>query len=146
MCIRDRYIAAASIVIASRMQGIPIPIVHMLRTLNDLKYNSSFNGFKRYLAFISSLTGKKYIVKPENFVYFVCSRLPLDGVGDKLHLEAVKLLRSNSLPRKRPLVLAGAAVYIAAKRLGIKLTQKQVAEAAGVHYDTIKKAVIAWPG
>jgi len=129
-------IAASTVFIVARNQRVP-------RTLKEFSKASGITERElgknyRYIAKEMDLDVEP--VRAEDFVSRYCSKL---GVSGGVQAEARKIIlnaRDAGLTSGRsPDGIAAAAIYMAAKNNDEKLTQREVAETAGVTEVTIRK-------
>ncbi len=133
-------IAAAALYAACRIHGAPHTIQKIIEAMKgsvdpEVKRDVS----RSYRLIVRDLNLKIPVRRPEDFVYTIINAL---GLPEKVADEAINIIREA---RKRGLTagkdpngMAGAAVYLAALRHGIRKTQKEIANVAGVTEVTIR--------
>ncbi|MEM2504916.1 MAG: transcription initiation factor IIB, partial [Candidatus Bathyarchaeia archaeon] len=92
-----------------------------------------------YRLLIKELNLKMPVADPVKYVAKIASRL---GLSEKIQRKAIEILRKcqelKACAGKDPVGLAAASLYMACVDEGEKITQKDVAEAAGVTEVTIR--------
>jgi len=92
-----------------------------------------------YRLLIQELGMKMPIPDPKNYVSKIATKA---GIPEKTQVEAIKLLdemeKKGAVVGKDPIGIASAALYIACVLTGVKKTQKDIAEAAGVTEVTVR--------
>jgi len=133
-------IAAASLYAACRMKGLPTSLNQIIQAIKGSMDSETKREVARsYRLMVRDLNLKIPVRKPEQFVYSITNAL---GLPEKVAIEAIKIIqeaRRNGLTAgKDPSGMAGAAVYLAALKEGIRKTQKEIAQVAGVTEVTIR--------
>ncbi|MBS7641745.1 transcription initiation factor IIB [Candidatus Bathyarchaeota archaeon] len=128
-------IAAASLYAACRASNIP----RTLKELADASIVKKKDIARCYRLLIKELNLKMPVADPVKYVAKIASRL---GLSEKIQRKAIEILRKcqelKACAGKDPVGLAAAALYMACVDEGEKITQKDVAEAAGVTEVTIR--------
>jgi len=129
-------IIAAVVYLASKLFGIP-------KTLNEVAEASKLDKFdiaRTYKMIIRRLGIKVHNSNPIDFVGRFGSELKL---GAKVQTKAVKLLekiqKKGFDSGKSPTSLAATTLYISALMNNIKVTQKAIAETAGITETTLRQ-------
>ncbi|GBF09826.1 transcription initiation factor IIB [Aeropyrum pernix] len=133
-------IVAASLYAASRIHGLPHSLTDIIKAMKgNVDAETRRDVARSYRLLVRDLNIKIPVRKPENFVYTIISAL---GLPEHVAIEAIKII---DLSRKKGLTagkdpggLAGAAVYLAALKHGIRKTQKEIAHVVGVTEVTIR--------
>ena len=157
------YYAAAALVLASRSDNHVITIKDIRAVLESLGCSCGEQTIIRKMNEIERTLGiKGRGAEYEAYIAYVLRKLGEEGLLDKgTHLKShlpnhydriqlralkmIKLLQSSESARfnllgKSPLVVSAAAVYIAAKQLGLRrITQKAIASAINTHKTVIRK-------
>ena len=157
------YYAAAALVLASRNDNRVVTIKEVKTLLESLGYACGEQTLIRKMNEIERTLGiKGGNRRYEAYIAYVLRKLDEEGLlskgrsyrshlpnhFDRIQLRAlkiIKLLHSNELARfnllgKSPLIVSAAAVYIAAKQLGLRnITQEAVARAINSHKTVIRK-------
>ncbi len=136
--VRGRSISAltvASLYVACRGSETP-------RTLKELSYLSNLKKkdvSRCYRLLIRELDLKMPVLDPTKCVARIASKI---GVGEKTKRKALEILERADEARisagKDPMGMAAAALYLSCVSNGENITQKDVAEAAGVTEVTIR--------
>ncbi|MEM2873258.1 MAG: TFIIB-type zinc ribbon-containing protein [Nitrososphaerales archaeon] len=136
--IRGRTISsmmAASLYAACRDTDTP-------RTLKDVAKASGVkmkDVARSYRILLKELNLKMPVVNPVKYVSKIASKA---GIPEKTRRKALKILkkakRAGISVGKDPIGLAGSALYVACILDGIKVTQKNIADAAGVTEVTVR--------
>lgn len=136
--VRGRSISAltvASLYVACRGSETP-------RTLKELSYLSNLKKkdvSRCYRLLIRELDLKMPVLDPTKCVARIASKI---GVGEKTKRKALEILKRADEVRisagKDPMGMAAAALYLSCISNGENITQKEVAEAAGVTEVTIR--------
>ncbi|MCE4611619.1 MAG: transcription initiation factor IIB family protein [Desulfurococcales archaeon] len=133
-------IAAAALYAACRIHGTPHTITQIIEAMKgtvdpDVKREVS----RSYRLIVRDLGLKIPVRRPEDFVYTITSAL---GLPERVADEAINIIREAKkrglTSGKDPSGMAGAAVYLAALKHGIRKTQKEIASVAGVTEVTIR--------
>jgi transcription initiation factor TFIIB len=133
-------IAAAALYAACRIHGAPQTIQQIVEALKGTNDPEAKREIARsYRLIVRDLQLKIPVRRPEDFVYTITNALNLP---EKVAIEAVNIIkeaRKRGLTAgKDPSGMAGAAVYLAALKHGIRRTQKEIATVAGVTEVTIR--------
>ena len=133
-------IVAASLYAACRIHGLPHSLHDIIKAMRgNVDAETKREVARSYRLMVRDLGLKIPVRKPENFVYMIANAL---GLPEKVAIEAIKIIneaRRNGLTAgKDPSGMAGAAVYLAALKHGIRKTQKEIAHVAGVTEVTIR--------
>jgi len=157
------YYAAAALVLASRNDNHVVTIKEiksilesfgcacgeqtLIRKMNEIERILGIRGGNRryevYIAYVLRKLDEKGLLEAGTSF-----RSHLPSHFDRIQLRALKMLKllnSNELARfnllgKSPLVVSAAAVYIAAKQLGLRnITQNAIARAINSHKTVIRK-------
>jgi transcription initiation factor TFIIB len=128
-------IAAAALYVACRKSGIPITISEMARaSLVDKK-----DVTRCYRMLLQELDFQMPITDPLIFVSKIAEK---NGISGKTQGAAIAILREVKQKRfaagKDPIGMAASALYIACLQNNEKITQKNIAEAAGVTEVTVR--------
>lgn len=138
------HIAAASLYYACRVHGVT-------RTFNDIASTDVLKSeaytvreCELVVARVYRMMHQRLNLRPPiqtglPFVAKICSQMELPSTIEQLAAELLQQYSDKKLSAgKSPQGLAAAAIYIAARRLGVKVTQGELAKAAQVTDVTIR--------
>lgn len=130
---------AATVYAACRKHKVPITLDEIARVF-DLKEAPAKREIARnYRLLVRDLNLEIPVIEPENFVHRIASALNLPDYVVVDAIKIVKKVRKLGLTAgKDPSGLAAAAVYLAALKHGLRKTQKEVAQIAGVTEVTVR--------
>ena len=130
---------AATIYAACRKNRYPITLDEIARAFETKEAPIKREIARNYRLLVRDLNLNIPVIEPERFVYRIASALNLP---DNVTVEAIKIVkkvRQRGLTAgKDPSGLAAAAVYLAALKHGLRKTQKEVAQVAGVTEVTVR--------
>lgn len=128
-------IAAASLYAACRVSGTP----RNLRDISEASIVTRKEVSRSYRLILRELKIDMPVSDPITYLTKIAEKVGLSG---QIQTYALKVLQEVKKKRvgagKDPVGLAAAALYIATIQLGDKLTQKEVAKAAGVTEVTVR--------
>ncbi len=128
-------IVAALIYIASRKAGVPRPLDKISKVSEVRKKDIS----KAYRIVKETLKLSVPVLDPERFIIMFGRELGLSGETIQKGLRIIREVKEKgTIIGRDPTGIAAAAIYIATKITGEKITQKQVAEQAGVTEVTVR--------
>jgi len=128
-------IVAALIYISSRVAGVPRPLDKISKIAEVKKKDIS----KAYRIIKDVLKISVPVLDPEKFVIMFGRELGLSGETIQKGLQIIREIKNRgTIIGRDPTGIAAAAIYIATKITGEKITQKQVAEMAGVTEVTVR--------
>ena len=139
--------AAAAVFAACRKYDRPCTLDDVAKVVEVRDGDAKREIGRCYRMLVRDLPIKPRVVKPELYVSRIVSELIKDGgvsseVRDRITTLARKILevakKYGLTAGKDPSGLAAAAVYMAAQYLGVKKTQKEVANVAGVTEVTVR--------
>ncbi len=130
---------AATVYAACRKHKVPITLDEIAKVF-DLKEAPAKREIARnYRLLVRDLNLEIPVIEPENFVHRIASALNLPDYVVVDAIKIVKKVRKLGLTAgKDPSGLAAAAVYLAALKHGLRKTQKEVAQIAGVTEVTVR--------
>ncbi|MCE4603973.1 MAG: transcription initiation factor IIB family protein [Aeropyrum sp.] len=133
-------IVSASLYAASRLHGLPHSLTDIIKAMKgNVDAETRREVARSYRLLVRDLSIRIPVRRPENFVYTIANALALP---ESVAIEAIKIIdqarRKGLTAGKDPGGLAGAAVYLAALKQGIRKTQKEIAQVVGVTEVTIR--------
>ncbi|MEM3095573.1 MAG: transcription initiation factor IIB family protein [Nitrososphaerota archaeon] len=135
-----RALAASAVYLSLKEMGFA-------RTMNEVAAASDtpLGPISRNVGFfVFSLGVRTRQLEPEAVILRIAQTL---GLGSTVCMEAgriyLKLREAGITAGRRPQAVASAALYMACRRLGMRIPASHVAEAAGVGYVTLRKLVKA---
>ncbi len=130
---------AATIYAACRRHKYPITLDEIASMFELREAPQKREIARNYRLLVRDLGLEIPVIEPERFVYRIASALKLP---DQVVVDAIKIVkevRKRGLTAgKDPSGLAAAAVYLAALKHGLRKTQKEVAQVAGVTEVTVR--------
>jgi len=130
-----KSIVVALIYICSRKDGVPRPLDKISRVTGVSKKAIS----KAYRLIKETLNLAVPVLDPEKFIILFGKELGVRGSTIQLGLKIIREVKKRgSIIGRDPTGIAAAALYIATKLNNEKVTQKQVAEKAGVTEVTVR--------
>ncbi len=130
---------AATLYAACRKHKYPCTLDEIAKFLKMRDAPAKREVARNYRLLVRNLGIEIPVIEPERFVYRIASALDLP---DYVVVEAIKIVnmaRKKGLTAgKDPSGLAAAAVYLAALKHGLRKTQKEVAQVAGVTEVTVR--------
>lgn len=130
----DAFIAA-SIYAACRVLGIPRP----LKDISEASKRDHGEVGRSYRKLLMDLKLRPPVDDPFKFLPNICAKL---GADPWLEHDATDILRRaqklRAISGKDPRGVAGAAIYMASQRKGVRFVQRVVAEAAGTTSVTLR--------
>jgi transcription initiation factor TFIIB len=128
-------IAAASLYAACRRTRTP----RILREVSEKALVSRREVSRDYRLIITELGLRMPVSKPSMYLTKVAERANLSGEVQLYALEVLQQARREHITAgKDPIGLAAAALYIGSIKAGDKITQKDIADAAGITEVTIR--------
>lgn len=128
-------IIAALIYICARKAGIPRPLDKISKVTEARKKEIS----KAYRIIKENLKINVPVLDPEKFIIIFGRELGLSGKTIQTGLKIIREIKEKgTIIGRDPTGIAAAAIYIATRLNGEKITQKQVAEQAGVTEVTVR--------
>ncbi|RLF15290.1 MAG: hypothetical protein DRJ97_04350 [Thermoprotei archaeon] len=119
-----KALLAASVLAAARQRKIPVTIKEIAKA-TGLKENEIYRA-------LQELSVKLRVIDPKALVQGTVAKLPIAPEEKaKLIYEALRRLQAGRR-RGNPRVQAASAIYAAAQELGLKVSQRKVAQAATV--------------
>ncbi|MEN2974280.1 MAG: TFIIB-type zinc ribbon-containing protein [Candidatus Caldarchaeales archaeon] len=132
---RYKAVAAASLYASCKMFSIP-------RTMEDFAniYGVSRRAlWNAYRSLNEIVKLKKEVSEIDTVISKIVNRLRLRGDVERLAVEIIKTVREFRLvDGRKPESLAAASVYIAARRLGFRLSQRRLADIASITEGTLR--------
>ena len=122
----------AALLKASRAYGYPL---YLRRALE------MFPSGRHRLTEALSILGVEP-ARPETFIPLIVSRIPIQARHEVL-VESLRRARGVSLQGRKPQVVAAAVIYQSCRTLGLKVTLRSVARAAGVSESSVRCALSA---
>ncbi|MEB3844860.1 MAG: transcription initiation factor IIB [Desulfurococcales archaeon] len=130
---------AATLYAACRKHRYPCTLDEISRFLRIKDIPAKREVARNYRLLVRNLNLEIPVIEPERFVYRIASALNLPDPVVVEAINIVKQARSKGLTAgKDPSGLAAAAVYLAALKHGLRKTQKEVAQVAGVTEVTVR--------
>ncbi|MEB3779332.1 MAG: transcription initiation factor IIB [Desulfurococcales archaeon] len=130
---------AAVVYAACRSHQIPCTLDEISRLLKLREADAKREVARNYRLMVRDLDIRIPVIEPERFVYRIASALKLP---DPVIVDAIKIVkesrRKGLTAGKDPSGLAAAAVYLASLKHGVRKTQKEVANVAGVTEVTVR--------
>jgi len=130
---------AATIYAACRKHKVPITLDEIAQIFDMREAPAKREIARNYRLLVRDLGLEIPVIEPENFVHRIASALNLP---DYVVVDAIKIVkrvrRLGLTAGKDPSGLAAAAVYLAALKHGLRKTQKEVAQIAGVTEVTVR--------
>lgn len=130
---------AAALYAACRKHRYPCTLDDIARNLSMREIDAKREVARNYRLLVRHLDLRIPVIDAERFVYRIASAL---GLPDPVVAEAIKIVkmarRKGLTAGKDPSGLAAASVYLAALKHGIRKTQKEVAQVAGVTEVTVR--------
>jgi transcription initiation factor TFIIB len=129
-----QILSAAAVYVGCREAQMPV-------TLKDLAWASHSDPRAVGRCYVK-LIERMHISRPElnenGYVYHLTLKRPVSVQAIKQSQEIIEGINSRGLGGRNPMTLAAAALYIACCNLGEKITQAEVAEAAGVGEQSVR--------
>lgn len=128
-------LAAASLYVGCRESKIPI-------TLRDLAAASESDPDDVGRCYVS-LLDRMHISRPDlngrRYVYHLGLKRPVTAKALRKSQEIIRMANGRGLGGRNPMTLAAAALYLACRSVGERITQAEVAEAAGVYEMSVRE-------
>jgi len=132
-------VAAAVIYAVCRMNSIPRTLSEVCEVCDLTSKADKRKVGKAYKAIAKSLKLKVALVRPEQYLSRFCAEL---GLSHKTQAEALKIIeKAHDVDKLRsaiPTGIGAAAIYIASKKTGEKITQRRISEVVGVSEPTLR--------
>ncbi len=130
---------AATLYAACRKHKYPCTLDEISRFLKMRDAPAKREVARNYRLLVRHLGIEIPVIEPERFVYRIASALDLPDYVVVEAIRIVNMARKRGLTAgKDPSGLAAAAVYLAALKHGLRKTQKEVAQVAGVTEVTVR--------
>ena len=130
---------AATIYAACRKNKIPVTLDEIANAFDLRESPQKREVARNYRLLVRDLGLDIPVIEPERFVHRIASALDLPEQVVVEAIRIVKKVRKLGLTAgKDPSGLAAAAVYLAALKFGLRKTQKEVAQVAGVTEVTVR--------
>jgi transcription initiation factor TFIIB len=128
-------IAAASLYAACRRSGLP----RTLREISEASLVDKKDVARCYRLLLHELEFKMPISDPLTYVSKIAEKNQVTGKSQGIAIQILRDARRNRVSSgKDPMGMASAAIYIACLQNNEKITQKDIAEAAGVTEVTVR--------
>lgn len=128
-------LTAASLYVACRESKRPV-------TLRDLAEASSSDVREVGRCYVELLE-RMHISRPalngKKYVYHLELKTPVSDQALRMSQETIRVASSKGLGGRNPMTLAAASLYLACCNLGEKVTQAELADAAGVGEESVRE-------
>ncbi|MCX8193383.1 MAG: transcription initiation factor IIB family protein [Nitrososphaeria archaeon] len=128
-------VAAASLYISCKIFSIPKTMKDFM-TAFDLDRRTFWNSYRRLMEIVDI---KKDDVKIEIVISKIINQLNLRGDVEELASKIIEIAREYQLiDGRKPESLAAASIYLAAKKLGYRVSQRRLARVASITEVTLR--------
>ncbi len=132
---KPRMMAAATVYVACRENKIPVT----LRDMAEASGSDTREVGRCYLALLDQMHIARPNLNGREYVRRLVLRTPVSEKAYELSQEIINRMSAGGFGGRNPMTLAAAALYLACCNLGERVTQSEVAEAAGVGEESVRE-------